>query len=67
MSETLKKINIYIRPELKIIAKKAAASEGLSLSAWFRKRAHDELTRQVQPQPHDMRDTVSTKSVTPSN
>jgi hypothetical protein len=47
MPETLQKINIYIRPDLKIIARQAATSEGLSLSAWFRKRAHEELARSV--------------------
>ena len=50
MSETLKKINIYIRPELTIVAKQAATSEGLSLSAWFRKRAHEELALSVELQ-----------------
>lgn len=54
MSETLKKINIYIRPELKIIARQAATSEGLSLSAWFRKRAHEDLALSVELQTSAM-------------
>jgi len=46
VAEKLKKINIYLRPELKSVAQWAAAKEGLSLSAWFRKQVHQALSHQ---------------------
>ncbi len=62
MSETLKKIHIYIRPELKIVARQAATSEGLSLSAWFRKRAHEELGLSTDMQPSELTGATRRKS-----
>ena len=34
-----------MRPEVKAAARNAAEAEGLSLSAWFRKKLHQELER----------------------
>lgn len=62
MPETLQKITIYIRPDLEIIARQAATSQGLSLSAWFRKRAHEELARSVKLQPLAMSGSASYKT-----
>ena len=62
MPETLQKINIYIHPDLKIIARQAATSEGLSLSAWFRKRAHEKLARSGKLQPRTMSGSASYKT-----
>lgn len=45
------KVNIYLKPELKAIARQAAKDEGLSLSAWFRLRVKEELQRLAQEQP----------------
>ena len=47
MAEKLKKLSIYMRPELKAAARNAAEADGLSLSAWFRKKLHQELERQA--------------------
>lgn len=47
MAEKLKKLSIYTRPELKAAARIAAEADGLSLSAWFRKKLHQELEREA--------------------
>lgn len=43
MTEKLRKFSIYMRPELKAIARSAAEADGLSLSAWFRKQLRQDM------------------------
>ncbi|MES2944528.1 MAG: hypothetical protein V4772_16795 [Pseudomonadota bacterium] len=43
MAEKLKKLGIYMHPELKAAARNAAKAEGLSLSAWFRKQLRQDM------------------------
>lgn len=38
MTEKLKKINIYLQPEVEATARRQALAAGQSLSAWFRTR-----------------------------
>lgn len=45
MAEKLRKISIYMRPEVKEAARNAAQAENLSLSAWFRKQLRQDMER----------------------
>ena len=43
MTEKLKKINIYLRPEVEATARKEALAAGQPLSGWFRARVTKHL------------------------
>ena len=49
MAEKLRKLGIYMRPEVKAAARNAAEAEGLSLSAWFPKQLRQDMEREALP------------------
>lgn len=45
MTEKLKKINIYLQPEIEAMARREALAAGQSLSGWFRARVMKHLEK----------------------
>lgn len=45
MTEKLKKINIYLQPEIEAMARREALAAGQSLSGWFRARVVKHLNK----------------------
>jgi predicted HicB family RNase H-like nuclease len=48
VADKLKKLSLYMRPEVKAAACNAAAAEGLLLSAWFRNQVQERLEHEDQ-------------------